>query len=225
MTLPAFPAEGGRLQKIGPIDRQLLRGAHSYPSTSDARAQQQTSRAPPLLSIDGTDRRMDGHSTVMHRLCSAYYADSVSKFTSPKSSSFLRCADTNLTASTALFISVGICGVDASRARRRCRSDMRPNGQLALCSSVRSISCGLRRRLTSGVVGSSVVCQRHAPAHYASNNNNNNNRLTALRPGLPRRAGTRKVKPIWILLKQEAVSDSGISWAYASLHFAPNRQA
>ena len=28
-----------------------------------------------------------------------------------------------------------------------------------------------------------------------------------------RRAGTRKVKPIWILLKQETVSGSGISWA------------
>jgi len=38
-------------------------------------------------------------------------------------------------------------------------------------------------------------------------------RLTALFPGLPRWAGTRKVKPIWILLKQEIVSGSGISWA------------
>jgi len=38
-------------------------------------------------------------------------------------------------------------------------------------------------------------------------------RLTALFPGLPGSAGTRKVKPIWILLKQETVSDSGISWA------------
>ena len=38
-------------------------------------------------------------------------------------------------------------------------------------------------------------------------------RLTALFPGLPRWAGTRKVKPIWILLKQETVSGSGISWA------------
>ena len=38
-------------------------------------------------------------------------------------------------------------------------------------------------------------------------------RLTALFPRLPRWAGTRKVKPIWILLKQEAVSGSGISWA------------
>ena len=37
--------------------------------------------------------------------------------------------------------------------------------------------------------------------------------LTALCPGLPRWASTRKVKPIWILLKQETVSGSGISWA------------
>ena len=37
--------------------------------------------------------------------------------------------------------------------------------------------------------------------------------LTALFPGLPGWAGTRKVKPIWILLKQEIVSGSGISWA------------
>ena len=37
--------------------------------------------------------------------------------------------------------------------------------------------------------------------------------LTACYPGLPGRAGTRKVKPIWILLKQETVSGSGISWA------------
>ena len=38
-------------------------------------------------------------------------------------------------------------------------------------------------------------------------------RLTALFPGLPGWAVTRKVKPIWILLKQETVSGSGISWA------------
>ena len=38
-------------------------------------------------------------------------------------------------------------------------------------------------------------------------------RLMALFSGLPRWAGTRKVKPIWILLKQETVSGSGISWA------------
>ena len=38
-------------------------------------------------------------------------------------------------------------------------------------------------------------------------------RLTALFPVLPGWAGTRKAKPIWILLKQETVSGSGISWA------------
>jgi len=32
-------------------------------------------------------------------------------------------------------------------------------------------------------------------------------------PGLPRWASTRKVKPIWILLKQETVSGSDIRWA------------
>ena len=38
-------------------------------------------------------------------------------------------------------------------------------------------------------------------------------RLTALCPGPPRWAGTRKEKPIWILLKQETVRGSGIHWA------------
>ena len=38
-------------------------------------------------------------------------------------------------------------------------------------------------------------------------------RLTALCPGLPGWASTRKVKPVWILLKQETVSGSGISRA------------
>jgi len=43
--------------------------------------------------------------------------------------------------------------------------------------------------------------------------------LTALCPGLLGSAGTRKVKPIWILLKQETVSGSGISWAICTLSF------
>ena len=43
--------------------------------------------------------------------------------------------------------------------------------------------------------------------------------LTALFPGLCRWASTRKVKPIWILLKQETVIGSGVSWAiYKSAH-------
>ena len=37
--------------------------------------------------------------------------------------------------------------------------------------------------------------------------------LSALFPGLPGWARTRKLKPIWMLLKQETVSGSGISWA------------
>ena len=38
-------------------------------------------------------------------------------------------------------------------------------------------------------------------------------RLTAPFPGLSGWASTGKVKPIWILLKKETVSSSGISWA------------
>ena len=38
-------------------------------------------------------------------------------------------------------------------------------------------------------------------------------RLTTLCPGLPGWVDTRKVKPIWILPKQETVSGSGIGWA------------
>jgi len=48
-------------------------------------------------------------------------------------------------------------------------------------------------------------------------------RLTALFPGLPRSASTRKVKPIWILLKQETVSGSGSSWATCK-SASPSRQ-
>jgi len=45
-------------------------------------------------------------------------------------------------------------------------------------------------------------------------------RLMALCPGLPRWARTRKVKLIWILLKQLTVASAG---PYASLHLAPDR--
>ena len=50
-------------------------------------------------------------------------------------------------------------------------------------------------------------------SYCTSTNTHTHSRLTALFPGLPRRAGTRKVKPIWILLKQETVSGNAISWA------------
>ena len=45
-------------------------------------------------------------------------------------------------------------------------------------------------------------------------------RLMALCLVLPGWAGTRKVKPIWILLKQETVASAG---PYARLHLAPER--
>jgi len=58
MTLPALAAERERLQQIS-IDSWYA-APHG--------AQQQTSRMPPLLSIDGTDRpgdgRKDRHQTV-----------------------------------------------------------------------------------------------------------------------------------------------------------------
>ena len=46
-------------------------------------------------------------------------------------------------------------------------------------------------------------------AHLLDMHAHTHTHLTALCPGLP---GTRKVKPIWILLEQETVSGSGISW-------------
>ena len=43
-------------------------------------------------------------------------------------------------------------------------------------------------------------------------------------PGLPGWSGIRKVKPIWILLKQNTVSGSGISWAMCKSTLARSRQ-
>ena len=54
---------------------------------------------------------------------------------------------------------------------------------------------------------------------YCGLHTHTHTRLMALFPGLSGWAGTRKVKPIWILLKQETVSGSGISWAICK--FAP----
>ena len=60
--------------------------------------------------------------------------------------------------------------------------------------------------------------RKHARTHAHTHT-----RLTAPFPGLPGWAGTRKAKPIWILLQQETVSGSGIAGPYASLHLAPDR--
>ena len=61
------------------------------------------------------------------------------------------------------------------------------------------------------VIGSSVSAGLAQTVEHTHTNTHTH--LTALCQGLPGWAGTRKVKPIWILLKQETVSGSGISWA------------
>ena len=48
--------------------------------------------------------------------------------------------------------------------------------------------------------------------HYKHTQTHTHTRLTSLCLGLPGWAGTRKEKPIWILLKQETVSGSSINW-------------
>jgi len=49
--------------------------------------------------------------------------------------------------------------------------------------------------------------------NYTHTHTHTHTHLMAICPRLPGWPGTRKVKPIWILLKQETVSGSGISWA------------
>jgi len=70
--------------------------------------------------------------------------------------------------------------------------------------------------VSSNVAGEkeSIPCQLTVKGKLSTNDDvDTHTRLTALFPGLPGLASTRKVKPIWILLKQETVSGSGISWA------------
>jgi len=50
-----------------------------------------------------------------------------------------------------------------------------------------------------------------APSFYAAQVVPDNTHTLCM--GLPGWAGTRKLKPVWILLKQEIVCGSGISWA------------
>jgi len=63
-----------------------------------------------------------------------------------------------------------------------------------------------RYRIVANMANAFVYRERNTHTHTRT-------RFAALFPGLPRQAGTGKVKPIWILLKQETVSGSGISWA------------
>ena len=69
--------------------------------------------------------------------------------------------------------------------------------------------CSQREILEMGFIGQ--MLKNSHPADRALTHTHT--RLKALCPGLPGWAGTRKVKPIWILLKQQTVSGSGIRWA------------
>ena len=76
-----------------------------------------------------------------------------------------------------------------------------------------SQSCTISRRMHSEC----SACHHHQRLSIkmwqSSLHTHTHTRLTAVFSGLPGWAGTRKEKPIWILLKQETVSGSCISWA------------
>jgi len=71
---------------------------------------------------------------------------------------------------------------------------------------IHHLSCHIDAIAFSALTLLLIGRQEEHPAHTHT-------RLTALFPGLHGWAGTRKAIPIWILLKQETVSGSGISWA------------
>jgi len=80
---------------------------------------------------------------------------------------------------------------------------------VSVCNAYCARECALqkwldRSRCCMGHLGPRLVWAPHTHTHT---------HLPALFPGLPGWAGTRKVKPIWILLKQDTVSGSDISWA------------
>ena len=61
------------------------------------------------------------------------------------------------------------------------------------------------------------TCRPHNCQFFNITHTHTHTRITALFPGLPGSAGTTKVKPILILLKQKTVSGSDISWAICIL--------
>ena len=77
---------------------------------------------------------------------------------------------------------------------------------LALARIIDS-DCG--NYLHFGQVNKWIYTRMHARTHTHTHTD----LFNGLFPGRPGWAGTRKIKPIWILLNQETVSGSGIRWA------------
>ena len=87
----------------------------------------------------------------------------------------------------------------------RCWSNDRTDGKFVKLFCIPNLS--LSEQVEKEPTNHTHTTRMHARTHRARA------RLTALCLGLPGWAGTRKAKPIWILLKQETASGSGISWA------------
>ena len=76
----------------------------------------------------------------------------------------------------------------------------------AMCSQDTTLLYCFKYRLSIHLGVISMLTEPQPQVHTHTHT-----RLTALCRGLPGWAGTRKLKPIWILLEQETMSGSGIS--------------
>ena len=81
---------------------------------------------------------------------------------------------------------------------------------LLVCCSQPSPSKDLTRKAKIAV-SNAKTCEGKANTNTHTHTHTHT-RLTAIFLGLPGLAGTRKVTPIWIFVKQETVSGSGIRW-------------
>ena len=98
-----------------------------------------------------------------------------------------------------------------------CSSCTRGRFALLMC---RCFGCALKIALnaawccvpfTATITTLFTCMHRYSHRHFEEEHTRTFTRLTAISPGLPGWAGTRKVKPVCNLLKQETASDSGIS--------------
>ena len=120
-------------------------------------------------------------------------------------------------------VTVSAGGLSVAGRRRRRSSDGVGRGRgrgEAMASAALGLGraqVGRRQRSIILAPRVSLVRQQQSAVRQikvlSKSNTHTRTRLTALFPVLPGWAGTRKVKPIWILLKQETVRGSGISWA------------